>query len=148
MPERLVKALKLDDTNHFRLDLAEALGNIALSIHYLRSLVTWLVQAESCTFKTAAAKESFMGTVGALAEVEELLWELAPSRAALLELRKFRLTGELDPDFTVLFAKDNRGRIPETPNATVAPIQFAEVLRRLHDYEEYEANGKPPTIPD
>lgn len=148
MPDRLVKALKLDDTNRFRLDLAEALGNIALSIHYLRSLVTWLVECKACTFSTPVAEASFMSTIGALSEVEELLWELAPSRAALLELRKFRLTGELDPDFTVLFAKDNRGRIPETPGAVVATIQFEEVLKRLHDYEEYEAKGKPPTKPD
>lgn len=148
MPDRLVKALKLEDTNRFRLDLAEALGNITLSIHYLRSLVTWMVNSGACKFNSSIAKESFFSTVDALSELEEMLWELAPSRAALLELRKFRLTGELDPDFPVLFAKDNRGRIPETPSAAVNATQFEEVMKRLHDYEKYEANGKPPTVPD
>jgi len=150
MPQKqsLVEALGLSDTNRFRLDLVEAIGWIALIAHRMRGILVWLDSSDTINFKTPSDKATYNGALRFVSEMEEYLWELAPSRAALLELRKFRLTGELEPDFLVLFAKDNRGRIPETPESVIDTLAFRGVLDRLKDYEDYKDKGKPPTTPD
>lgn len=61
---------------------------------------------------------------------ESIVWEIAPSRAMLVLMRDFRITGELPEGYEVMADQDMHGRIPDgTQPHTLDDIQ--DLLRRL-----------------
>jgi hypothetical protein len=112
----------------------EALGTLTLAVHHLRGRINWLVTAGACEFADAASQAEFNRHNELVAELEEVLWEIVPPRALLMALRKYRLTGELDPEVAELLEADYRGRVPYSAN----PMQMDEILKRIADVKSYD----------
>jgi hypothetical protein len=124
----------LDSDEVNQLAIMEALGTLTLAVHHLRGRINWLVTAGACEFKDVASQAEFNRHNELVAELEETLWEIVPPRALLMALRKYRLTGELDPEVAELMEADYRGRIPYSANA----MQIDEILKRIADVKSYD----------
>jgi hypothetical protein len=122
------------DGDEATLAVWEALGTLTLAVHHLRGRITWLLTSGAVKFSGLAERHEFERQDRLIAELEEVLWEIVPPRAALLALRKYRLTGEMDDNVQDLLNADYRGRTPyDGPKAE----QLREILKRLADVESF-----------
>lgn len=120
--------------NQDKLQLAvfEALGCLVLMNHWMRGMVDALVQNERIELSDNE-KDSWNRVIGKLQLYEQIVWEIAPSRLLLLELRNYRITGKIQEDKIDLMLKaDTHGRIPYG----LSQDDFADIesiLRKLQD---------------
>jgi hypothetical protein len=129
--QKLHDALVVDELQ-FRLEMLEAIGYLAYNVHQLRGLVTWLVKSGAAKFDSEAQQQAFYATHDSLEVYESFIWQLAPPRALLSQLRAFRLTGHLDEYLEKLLdpdAYDEFGRL----SLNIDPKEISELIHKLNE---------------
>ena len=137
----LLKLLDAEDDDKFKLAVLEAINTLALMIHHLRGRMSWLTYTRAVEFPTLEQQAQYDRMNELIEQLEPVVWDIAPPRALLMEMAKFRETGELDDSYVYLFSKDEVGRIPEIPGVEVEDTQIEEVLNRLKDYRRFKGGS-------
>ena len=108
--DTLLKVLKADDDDAFKLNVLEALGGLLLMSHWLRGAFTWTHHTGAIKYDTDAQRQNYDRLDRNLSIYEELLWKIVPPRAMLQQLRLWREQGFIDEDFMRLLQADEMGR--------------------------------------
>lgn len=131
----LLRLLNAAQSQDFRLAVLECLGLLLLQLHWQRGIIDSLVQTRKIKL-TKAHKENWDRVIQNLELYESFAWEIAPPRALLLQLRKFRLTGELDEK--ILSENDGWGRVPYSTPYTDDDLK--DIIRQIEDVRKFQ-NG-------
>ena len=142
----LLELLDAMDNEQFKLDMLEALGCLVLCIHWLRGTFNWLMYTGAVEWSSEKDKANYERLFGNIELYEQIIWELVPSRAMLVEMRNYRKTSVWSEGFEALLAKDGHGRIPyDVQPHTIDDIH--DLLRRLgaartQRAEDFDVQGK------
>lgn len=127
----ILKALDIEDEKLFRIKVMEMIGSLVLMCHWYRGFAGSLL-FHNVIKPSPKWLQNYERIAGNLEHYEEIIWESAPSRAMLLQLREFRKNGLLLDGFENLLKQDKHGRIPyEMTNEELDDI--ADLVRRLGD---------------
>ena len=132
MKEKLLKLLGIKDVFTAIINLHEAVGELVLCIHWLRGTFNWMVTTGAVKFSSKQDEDNFWRLFKTIELYESFIWEIVPSRAALVGLRDLRSE---NPTITVeeiesLLIQDSHGRMPfDTTEEEADDIQ--DLLRRL-----------------
>lgn len=99
------------DDDEFKLRMAEMIGSLCLMVHWLRGIVYWMVFTGAVKFDPAQQK-NFDVLYKSIDRHEAFVWEVAPPRGILMQLRVLRRQGYLDDEWMQLLTGDTHGRIP------------------------------------
>lgn len=108
----LLKLMGVESEEDFQLAVLESIGRLALILHWVRGTLYFLQFHNLITFPNDELKANYERLLGNMEAYEQFVWEVAPSRAALLGLRNLRCTGQMPEDIVKLLEKDPHGRIP------------------------------------
>ena len=113
--DALLKALKIEDDDTFKINVMEALGGLLLISHWLRGIFTWNVwcgalEYSGKKYSVEVERANYERLDHNLSIYEEILWKIVPPRAMLQQLRLWREHGFLDVDFMCLLKADEMGR--------------------------------------
>lgn len=127
----IIKEL-VEKEDKVQLAVFEALGCLILMSHWLRGMIDALVQNERIEL-SEEEKENWDRVISKLSLYEEIVWEIAPSRLMLLELRNYRLTKKIRADkIDLMLKQDTHGRIPY--GLTQDELKDIEsIIRKLKD---------------
>lgn len=129
--DELLKALDIEDDKLFKIKVMEMIGCLVLMCHWYRGFAGSLL-FHNVIQPSEKWIENWDRIHGNLEHYEQIVWENAPSRAMLLQLREFRKNGLLLDGFENLMKQDKHGRIPyELSNKELDDI--ADLIRRLGD---------------
>ncbi len=106
----LLKALKIEDLDQFKINTMEVLGMLVLMGHWLRGMFTWLHFTEAVKYQSEEQLKNYQRLNHNLELYEEIIWRIVPPRAMLQQMRLLREKGYLDEDFVKLLEADNLGR--------------------------------------
>lgn len=133
----LKKAIETDDKE--LLALLEAIGDLALCVHWMRGTFRWMANQGLITFAAKQDEQNYWRLFSLVEEYERYAWEIAPSRSILPALRHYRIKGELVDGWEELLIKDLHGRVPYGTNLEqLEDIQDA--LRRLGEARQAGGN--------
>lgn len=129
--DKLLELMNATDDKEFKLAVLEAIGDLVLMIHWLRGTFNWMMHTGAVEWPSAEDKANYERLFGNIEVYESFVWEIAPSRAALLQLREYRRTGTIMEGFEKLFDnKDPHGRLPF--DTTIEDLDdIKDLLRRL-----------------
>lgn len=135
----ILDIFNIKSEDDFKLKVLESLGNLVLMLHWQRGIIDALIR-ENVINLNPEQKSNWERVIKDCELYEEFTWEIAPSRAALLQLRQFRIKNNLEEGFELLFEKDPHGRIPY--NLTSAQLDDIEdIIRRLKDARQATGFG-------
>jgi hypothetical protein len=129
----LLKALKADDDDAFKIHVSEALGGLLLITHWLRGIFTWIHHTGAVKYDTDAQRQNYERLNHNLALYEEILWKIVPPRAMLQQLRLWREQGVRDDDFMRLLQADEMGRYDRDDADVKAVIDRGNVVAGRDD---------------
>lgn len=127
--DRLKEALQVESNDSIK--LMEVCGAIVLMLHWQRGIIDALVRNNTISLQ-GAERQNWERVIKNLEFYEEFVWEIVPSRAMLLQLRQFRLTGELEEGFEELSKSDSLGRI-EYGLSKEEYDDIEDIIRKLKD---------------
>lgn len=130
----MIKEL-INNQDKLQLAVFEALGCLVLMNHWLRGLLDRLIQ-EKLIELSENEKSSWDRVITKLEFYEQIVWEIAPPRLMLLELRRYRQTGKIQEDkIDLMLKQDTHGRIPY--GLTPGELENIEtILKKLKDARE------------
>jgi hypothetical protein len=140
----VLEGLGLDCSDEeFKLQTAEVLGELCLMIHWLRGIVYWMVFTGAVQF-TPAQMANFQTLYDSIDKHEEFVWEIAPPRGMLVQLRALRRKGYLDEEWEKLLDADDHGRVKTTKDTGEHIPELRTVLRRVLGAvdREYDPSGR------
>jgi hypothetical protein len=110
----LLKALRIENTDTFKIYTFEALGALLLMSHWLRGVFTWAhwvgaLEYQGKKYSIEAEEANYKRLNHNLELYEELLWKFLPPRAMLQQLRLWREQGYIDKEFEELLRADVMG---------------------------------------
>jgi len=129
----LLKALKAEDTDAFKIHVLEALGGLLLITHWLRGIFTWLHHTDAVKYSTNEQRQNYERLNHNIELYEEILWKIVPPRAMLQQLRLWREQGFLDDDFMQLLQADQAGRYDRDDARSVEVIDRGNVMAGRDD---------------
>lgn len=124
------------DDETFRLRMAEMVGSLCLMVHWLRGIVYWMVFTGAVKF-SPAQMGNFDVLYKSIDRHEAFVWEVAPPRGILMQLRVLRRLGYLDDEWEILLVGDAHGRIPR-PDEDNPDEDARTVMRRLIAKDDQE----------
>lgn len=131
-PAVILQQLGVHSTDDALVKLLEATGALVLCIHWLRGTFNWMMHTGAVQFPSEEDKANYERLFQTIELYEKIIWEIVPSRAALVGMRDLRLGGgniTLD-ELETLFIQDKHGRIPfDATDEEIADIE--DLLRRL-----------------
>jgi len=134
----LLEALGWDfDDDEFKLHMAEMVGSLCLMVHWLRGIVYWMVFTGAVKFNPAQM-ENFNVLYKSIDRHEAFVWEVAPPRGVLMQLRVLRRQGYLDEEWKKLLLGDAHGRIPR-PDEDNPDEDARLILNRLISEDSKES---------
>jgi hypothetical protein len=125
----ILEALGWDlEDDELRLRMAEMIGSLCLMVHWLRGIVYSMVFSGAVKFDPTWAK-NFDVLYKSIDRHEAFVWEVAPPRGVLMQLRVLRRLGHLDEEWEKLLLGDDHGRIPRPEGEEDGDAK--EILDRL-----------------
>ena len=138
MKLELLRLLNATQSQDFRLNVLEILGNMILMLHWQRGIIDMLIQQRTVKLNKVQ-KSNWDRIIKNLETYESFCWEIAPPRAILLILREYRLTNKLPDNFQYLNSSDSHGRVPyRTTNLD----DIDDIIRKLKDCRIYDDNSE------
>lgn len=109
--------------------MAEMVGTLCLMVHWLRGIVYSMVFSGAVKFDPTWS-DNFDVLYKSIDRHEAHVWEVAPPRGVLMQLRVLRRLGYLDEEWERLLLGDAHGRVPRPDEAN--PDEDARaVMHRL-----------------
>jgi len=122
--------LNIEDDEQFKLAVMEAIGSLVLTVHWLRGTFNWMMHTGAVKWPSAEDEANYKRLFENIELYESFVWEIAPARAAVVQLREYRRTGQLMENYDKLFIKEAHGRLPfDLSKDELDDIK--DILRRL-----------------
>lgn len=110
----ILKLLGVESTEEALVQLYEAVGGLVLCIHWLRGTFNWMMHTGAVEWPSEEARDNYERLFKTIQLYERFIWEVAPSRAALVGMRDLRHNnGTITlADLSQLLVQGAQGRIP------------------------------------
>jgi len=140
--EHILQQLGVETTDEALVNLFEVTGALVLCVHWLRGTFNWLMHTGAVKFPSEEGKANYERMFKTIELYEQIIWELVPSRAAIVGMRDLRTSNptiNLD-ELSKLFTQDAHGRLPFDLNEHELD-DINDLLRRLGEARVARSNG-------